>query len=680
MLKTTINGKNKKQQKKIKRRLMMDITKIDFKPIIEKAKQSEQGLSELLSIIQPYVINKSRSYLKSIEDAQDIYQIICIRLYNNLDTISPDHFMSYLKTSVTNACIDELRKRHKVNDDEEEIKTFSIDAFEDFDIPDENNGIDLLDEYRNKVVFEVLDKLPSKQKEVILLRYVDDMKIKDIAEKLEVNENTVKSRMYAAFENIKEEILRIQDRDDIKLYSYSPVLFFLLLLRGNSDTSLPIDYQLINRTMNSINNQATNTIVDETIHNASKQAASKIASSETIKTATGAFASKVGASAASKALIGILVAGTITAGGFMVYSNIKNQQMAELYNSDSITLNIDYDDSTPFVIGDTRQLNYELASQNNLDYEILVNNQTQDIASLQDNTITALKIGDAKIEFTLKNKYTDKVEHETLEFTVVPPDNQLNYIGNLMKEAGYTQRTLFYPMTAEMVGNSYEGFDWSLLDMTAEEYLNIKVYDPKTGEEATGSKQWGLDYNAAAVDKYGMLTYLVYPDILWNGGSLFYNYEIIDNDYKKVRLKTSGGNTESVLDLTYNEQYDKYEYVSKNGETHYVDFKSVVIPTSYTEGFYEWTGAINDIKVYYDDNKNITKITNISYPNNFIEHNLIYDDENRVTKIISDLPGVVHEIEIIYDDHGLLKNIVVGGYVPYTGKRYVSQIINYSYS
>ena len=46
----------------------MDITKVNFEPIIEKAKQSEAGLSELLGTIQSYVINKSRAIVDKIYD------------------------------------------------------------------------------------------------------------------------------------------------------------------------------------------------------------------------------------------------------------------------------------------------------------------------------------------------------------------------------------------------------------------------------------------------------------------------------------------------------------------------------------------------------------------------------------------------------------------------------------
>ena len=42
---------------------------------------------------------------------------------------------------------------------------------------------------------EIVDDLPEEQRTCILLYYFQDMKIREIAETMEVSENTVKSRL-----------------------------------------------------------------------------------------------------------------------------------------------------------------------------------------------------------------------------------------------------------------------------------------------------------------------------------------------------------------------------------------------------------------------------------------------------------------------------------------------------
>lgn len=51
--------------------------------------------------------------------------------------------------------------------------------------------------------------LPAELRSIIVLRFLEDMKIRDIAELLDINENTVKTRLYKAL-----RILRVEMEDD----------------------------------------------------------------------------------------------------------------------------------------------------------------------------------------------------------------------------------------------------------------------------------------------------------------------------------------------------------------------------------------------------------------------------------------------------------------------------------
>ena len=47
-----------------------------------------------------------------------------------------------------------------------------------------------------------MDKLPEKYKTVVILRYFEDMKIEEIAEVLDENINTIKTRLYSAIKKL----------------------------------------------------------------------------------------------------------------------------------------------------------------------------------------------------------------------------------------------------------------------------------------------------------------------------------------------------------------------------------------------------------------------------------------------------------------------------------------------
>ena len=63
------------------------------------------------------------------------------------------------------------------------------------------------DSYNISNINELIEKLPKEYTEIIVLRYFEDMKIKDIAEILRINENTVKTRLYRALKLLKEDMV-----------------------------------------------------------------------------------------------------------------------------------------------------------------------------------------------------------------------------------------------------------------------------------------------------------------------------------------------------------------------------------------------------------------------------------------------------------------------------------------
>ena len=57
---------------------------------------------------------------------------------------------------------------------------------------------------------EVLTKLPQGQREVLLLRFVDDMTLEQISQALDISISTVKSRLYRALDKLRQD-KRIKD-------------------------------------------------------------------------------------------------------------------------------------------------------------------------------------------------------------------------------------------------------------------------------------------------------------------------------------------------------------------------------------------------------------------------------------------------------------------------------------
>jgi len=130
------------------------------------------------------------SYVRNADDALDIVQESVYKAISSVGALKdPDHINTWLYRIVVNTSLDFLRKRRKVDLLDEEALTGlnlgTVDNYEDFDLR------------------SALDSLPDKYRAVIILRYFEGLKIAEIAEILNENPNTVKTRLYASLQKLR---------------------------------------------------------------------------------------------------------------------------------------------------------------------------------------------------------------------------------------------------------------------------------------------------------------------------------------------------------------------------------------------------------------------------------------------------------------------------------------------
>ena len=66
------------------------------------------------------------------------------------------------------------------------------------------------------LVHQALQALPDDQREIIILRDFDDHNYQDIAELLEINEGTVKSRLNRARKALRQQIESMSSAEQIR--------------------------------------------------------------------------------------------------------------------------------------------------------------------------------------------------------------------------------------------------------------------------------------------------------------------------------------------------------------------------------------------------------------------------------------------------------------------------------
>ncbi|AZN42655.1 RNA polymerase sigma factor [Paenibacillus albus] len=148
---------------------------------------------EVLQCILQHKENAYRlayTYVRNPDDALDIIQeAIQKALAASKSLKDVAQAKSWFYRIVINAALDFLRKKKNVVTlDEETLQTFGLsshDAYKDFDLE------------------SAMNLLPSLYRSVVVLRYFEDMKIEEIAQVLNENVNTIKTRLYEALRKLR---------------------------------------------------------------------------------------------------------------------------------------------------------------------------------------------------------------------------------------------------------------------------------------------------------------------------------------------------------------------------------------------------------------------------------------------------------------------------------------------
>lgn len=130
--------------------------------------------------------------LKNPQDAEDAAQTIFLKVIEKQPAFTNDeHEKAWLLTVTRNYCRDIQRSFwHKRRTDLEQLPEQSIEPF------DKQSGL----------LFEIVQTLPSKQREVVYLYYFEDYSIKEISQILNRNESTIQSQLSAARHKLKKHI------------------------------------------------------------------------------------------------------------------------------------------------------------------------------------------------------------------------------------------------------------------------------------------------------------------------------------------------------------------------------------------------------------------------------------------------------------------------------------------
>lgn len=181
--------------------------------LVRKAVETndQNAYTELMSRYRDTIFHTMFKMVRNRDDADDLTMEAFSKAFRKLDSYAPSFaFSTWLFKIATNNCIDFIRKQR--------LKTTSIDE------PKESGGLDkefsgslrtnLLDpeerfmrEQRQDLMRQLMNRLSDKYRQMIELRYFEELSYQEIADQLQMPIGTVKAQLFRAKE-LLQEILR----------------------------------------------------------------------------------------------------------------------------------------------------------------------------------------------------------------------------------------------------------------------------------------------------------------------------------------------------------------------------------------------------------------------------------------------------------------------------------------
>lgn len=216
--------------------------KEEITTLVQKIRNKDNNaIGELYELVYRDIYFTAYKVLKNKEDAEDIVHdsfIICMK---KIDTLKDDTaFLTFINRTVMNKSLNHLRDSKfelsdvTVNADGEEVVMDIEDTSKHANVEKVIN-----DAETQRMVMEIIDKLPELQRMTIMLFYYEDFNISDIAKIMECSDNTVKSRLNYARKTIKAEVEKLRKKygDDILVV----VPFLGKLIKAAASTEVPQD-------------------------------------------------------------------------------------------------------------------------------------------------------------------------------------------------------------------------------------------------------------------------------------------------------------------------------------------------------------------------------------------------------------------------------------------------------
>lgn len=132
------------------------------------------------------------TYTRNREEAEDVVSESVIKALKSVKSLKEEkNIKPWFYKIIVNTALTHLKRNSKV-------------VYIDYDEMGELNGRE--DDYSYLSFESMIKNLDIKYKEIIVMRFFENMSIKEISQVLGINENTVKTRLYSGLKKLKIQL------------------------------------------------------------------------------------------------------------------------------------------------------------------------------------------------------------------------------------------------------------------------------------------------------------------------------------------------------------------------------------------------------------------------------------------------------------------------------------------
>lgn len=189
---------------------LLEIAMMHSDPLIVRARTGDQvAQGKLVQLWYKRIYNFGFKFFLDHDMAMEVSQKTFISMCRNFEHLQdPSRFKPWLYKIAVNYCREEMRKK-KVN------RALPFDLVWNMDAEDSPKWESSAQRYDNperqlqhselsEILQKALLELSEEQREIVIMKEYEGLKFREIAEVLNISENTVKSRMYYGLDGLKK--------------------------------------------------------------------------------------------------------------------------------------------------------------------------------------------------------------------------------------------------------------------------------------------------------------------------------------------------------------------------------------------------------------------------------------------------------------------------------------------